>query len=482
MSASTAPCQARSPLQVVLANHPPSTPHTPPRPRTSHGSENLPLQLPTSPWDEDSEEARAIHQFGIEDYDEDGEKEVFDSIPGYDDVCVGDVPDMPRSAGSPSKVTTNPTPCGTDVLGWTHTTDDVDTDSVGSDQAVDRSQADESCSSSEPDSDSDSYTTTETDSSDDSQPEMFSGSDTVEEHPAHSSASIFEEHVATEAGEDAEVDRFDEAEYCGTADKSACSEAEQSSAETDSDDEDIDALQDHGIGRYSASPCVRPLRRSARLQAAPKRQREGTGEEPESSSRPAKRRNLRKDASPVLDHEYRGQGRQKLTIKINVTRGLPPRPRRSQGQAASQPPTSQQGSARSGRIPQAFLKNCIISDKPTVACAIEDCGKTLVVKEPQDARRHIKTHYKPEVLKDSGRKTKCLWNGCGEFIKVGGHADGLMRHYNEAHLGLRYGCPGKCTDKYGKRRAWSRTDELTRHERRDPCEYLLRTPLPRGKP
>ncbi|KAL7284335.1 hypothetical protein ACG7TL_001622 [Trametes sanguinea] len=252
MSASTAPCQARSPLQAVLANHPPSTPHTPPRPRTSHGSENLPLQLPTSPWDEDSEEARAIHQFGIEDYDEDEEKEVFDSIPGYDDVCVGDAPDTPRSAGSPSKVTTNPTPCGTDVLGWTHTTDDVDTDSVGSDQAVDRSQADESCSSSEPDSDSDSdsYATMETDSSDDSQPEMFSESDTVEEHPAHSSASISEEHVATEAGEDAEVDRFDEAEHCETANKSACSEAEQSSPETDSDDEDIDALQVRGIASF----------------------------------------------------------------------------------------------------------------------------------------------------------------------------------------------------------------------------------------
>ncbi|KAI8986776.1 hypothetical protein BD414DRAFT_487010 [Trametes punicea] len=57
-----------------------------------------------------------------------------------------------------------------------------------------------------------------------------------------------------------------------------------------------------------------------------------------------------------------------------------------------------------------------------------------------------------------------------------------MRHCDEAHLKLRYGCPGECTAANGDRRTWVRPDELTRHENMDPCDYLREHPLPRSGP
>ncbi|CDO77894.1 hypothetical protein BN946_scf184952.g6 [Trametes cinnabarina] len=52
----------------------------------SQDSENVPTSLPfIDAWDADSEEAKALHDMGIENPDAEQEEEVFRSIPGFDD-------------------------------------------------------------------------------------------------------------------------------------------------------------------------------------------------------------------------------------------------------------------------------------------------------------------------------------------------------------------------------------------------------------
>ncbi|KAI9058040.1 hypothetical protein FKP32DRAFT_1681013 [Trametes sanguinea] len=296
MHASIVPHQTHSVLESIPTNSLPSTAQTPPRPRPAHGTENVPVQPPPTPWDEDSEEGRAVHHFGIEDSDADLEKEEFDSIPGYDEFSVEeDESNEPRSFCSTSKAPVQ-SRCRTDVSRWALDAGDADADSVDGHIHGD-SAADESSCSSDPesDSDSDSDSTADTDSSVDAQ---HASSAEDSDSPAHRFVATAEEDDAYEAGEDAEGDASDGSEYHGSA-VGACSRNLQAPVRvSDGGDNGLQqalTAEDEDVTEYSALPGVRPLRRSTRLQAATKRQREESPDSEgfESSSRPAKRRNLR---------------------------------------------------------------------------------------------------------------------------------------------------------------------------------------------
>ncbi|KAL1938802.1 hypothetical protein VTO73DRAFT_11182 [Trametes versicolor] len=257
-----------------------------------------------------------------------------------------------------------------------------------------------------------------------------------------------------------------------------------SSVSSDSDDDSSSdshigvVSMDHGIAYTpsTAGPSTfPPLRRSKRIAvAAPKRARDEDPEDAFSGTPQAKRVRL---TAPPAPRRRTTRARSTPEPASRATR-IP-----SKGKERREPSRPlKMAASRATRIPRWFLeKYCIVNGEAT--CGAADCEVVLRANKPAVARKHVRTHHhaKGELGAAGAAEVMCLWGDCENMIRRGKNGGELMRHYDEVHLGVRYVCPGKCLDRQKERRSFRRTDQITRHEKDNPCEYLRENPIPRGE-
>ncbi|OJT06451.1 hypothetical protein TRAPUB_2726 [Trametes pubescens] len=249
-----------------------------------------------------------------------------------------------------------------------------------------------------------------------------------------------------------------------------------SSVSSDSDDDTSTTFHSHPSVVYpntrelSTQPIAEPstsahLRRSKRIAAsAPKRARDEDDEDALPELPPAKR--AKPTAPPVP---------RRRTTRTRATPEPGPRAMRtaSKGKKAREPSRSlKMACTRASRIPKWFLeKHCIVNEPAT--CGAADCDTVLCANKPADARKHVRVHHraKGELKAAGAAEVMCLWGDCENMIRRGKNGGELLRHYDEVHLQVRYVCPGKCKDGQGKLRSFRRTDQITRHEKDNPCAY-----------
>ncbi|KAH9896660.1 hypothetical protein C8Q73DRAFT_788995 [Cubamyces lactineus] len=411
---------------------------SPRRAAPSPGSENVPpLRSPGATWNADWEDVKVLDDMGVEDPEEEEQLALFNSIPGFDDDWEED-----DSTSRPASVVAD---------------------------SPSRSRDDET---SEPESESLAPT----------------------QYDVESTGGCSEEEDCQEAERDASSsDNSSAEEDSSSEDSESLASEEESSNEGDDDIQSLSSDADEQSDSFSSSesafpehtsttkscenakpPPSRVVRRSARLAVAPKRSlaEDYLTDTDDISPRPTKRARI-----GALSSESQEVSTRPKTTKRKATQRTTRSPAKPvKTQPASQKKTGGAGS-RSGRIPVWFLQKHIANTPAKVSCGAEGCKAMLNLKKLRQTHEHLRGHYTGDEL--AAAQILCAWEGCGKLVKNGGNNGGLLRHYDQEHLKLRYGCPGKCTDGKGKARTWSRADALTRHERTNPCDYLRSNPIPR---
>ncbi|OSD07809.1 hypothetical protein PYCCODRAFT_352209 [Trametes coccinea BRFM310] len=453
----------------------------------SYESENISPEISsTDAWEEDSEEAKAIIDFGIQDSEEEEEKAIFDSIPGFDDAPKDDENLTDVDAQTTWRSTRVRSNSPADSVGGE---DDLDGEADGA-------QSDGDESSSDPESSTDSGTDTEDSEGLDGGSIADINNRSTCAGTAHAYAYYYD-HMSGADNTDAAVFKSDTSQGDGLT--FAHSDAQGSSEFRPSESvhcslEGYKGGQEIGVSASMETeqradnddvvllPNLRPLRRSARL----KRTHEDTPDRESEPPRAVKRRHTTARMATLAGQSVVSTETKPRRYTVEGKKAA--QPARSDN-ATVAPPTNATGpqdashaqkATRSGRVPEWYLIRCIVVEKGSeeVACGINSCTTMLTRTDPRAARKHIRSHFSSAQRKAS--TNVCPWIDCGQTVKTGKNEDGLLRHFNEAHLKLRYECPGKCTDKNGKKRTWARTDELKRHEERNPCDYLQRNPIPRS--
>ncbi|KAI0658984.1 hypothetical protein C8Q70DRAFT_142031 [Cubamyces menziesii] len=426
---------------------------SPSRLQPASGSENAdPQSSPKASWCDVSDEDKVLSDMGIEDPEQEEELEVFKSIPGFDDAWEDEEPDtviarLPRSQG---------------VL------EDERIEDYATDNSAYAADSEDLCGTSEDDESEDDG---DGDSSD--PPSVASdvgfAQDVDEDGGSSESSTASSDSELSESDEESAAEDDDANDILGGSEPSQGDDADSSTSSVVSEV----LLSVRAVHHTQASPA-RAVRRSMRIAAAKRDRDEDTGDWTVQSSRPVKRvrpnrrvASAQAESSPVRQPtgtraQQQGNQRAQRTERKELT---------------TKTPAVQPGKSRSGRIPISFLKSCVATQHTKVSCSVKGCTTVLDIMQPFATRKHLRAHHQTQL---KVAKIRCAWEGCGETISNGGNACGLLRHYDEAHLKLRYHCPGKCVDGNGQMRTWCRSDELTRHEQRNPCDYLKRHPIPRS--
>lgn len=416
--------------------------------RSSRGTENR-APSSTSPsipvWKDGSEEeAKVLEDWGIEDSDEEEQAELFNRIPGFEDDWEYEaLPARDPEVAQPAGPMDNGYGALQDSFDDTADTEDLDgyyggdpsDEATGPTTTVDTSHA----------------TDSESDEEDlDAIHKHAADSDDSEQVADHEEALALGDEESAAAG-------FDD------------SDASSSSESEDPVEPNPVVGPSHQATATPSTPLARP-RRSARIARAPKRARpvESEGESDTELARPAKR---------VKSAPAPRRRATKAETPTSATTSAGASGKRKQRQLSSEPRPSRKtkpkkdAGTRRARIPKWFLdKHCLVAESAQKKCGVKGCNHELHLRQATDARKHIKGHY--TKAQREGTEVPCLWEGCNRSIRNDKkNPGGLMRHYDEQHLKLRYQCPGKCTDSQGQPRDWARVDEISRHEMETPCEY-----------
>ncbi|KAI0367197.1 hypothetical protein BV20DRAFT_1055006 [Pilatotrama ljubarskyi] len=238
-----------------------------------------------------------------------------------------------------------------------------------------------------------------------------------------------------------------------------------------------DTLLMSSAATATSSKDLRRSSRIAKAACAKRRTREEwDASETDESCRAPPRKKVRKAAPPATENPP--------TAKI-PTRGGQAAPDGVGSEGSGPHQTNVEGgpqkTARKGHIVDEFLQRLVVIETPKKACGVLGCSKELDLRDTAASRRHVREHHPEEERKAA--LVKCRWKGCTKNIQNGATAGGLTRHYDETHLRYRYTCPGGCktTGRKGVERArtFARADQITRHETIDPCDYLKEHPIPR---
>ncbi|KAI0330072.1 hypothetical protein GY45DRAFT_783603 [Cubamyces sp. BRFM 1775] len=418
-----------------------SLPHSQP----TRGSENLdPRSSPKAVSYDVSDEEKVLSDMGIEDPEEDEQLEIFNSIPGFDD-------DWEEENAAAAK--TLHWQCGlkeeqTGDYATHHTAYATDTEDLG-----------DVCDEEDGDGDSSDLSSV-TSGVADGREDLEEG---CELSSITSSDSEFDEPDEESAVEDDAALEDGEACYSDGS--------ELSSSSVTSEAPPLLRAVDH-----TQEPPIRAVRRSVRIAAARRDRDQDAIDWTAHSPRPTKRA---RTLGITSAHDESSQARQRKGKGAHkqAKRRPPCTERRKEVRMDTETPAARREGSRSGRIPISFLKSCIATSCTTVSCRVKNCTTKLDIMKPFETRSHLRAHHKAQL---KAAKIRCAWTGCGKTVLNGGNACGLIRHCDESHLKLRYHCPGKCVDRRGKMRTWCRSDELTRHEQKNPCDYLKKNPIPRS--
>ncbi|KAI0646099.1 hypothetical protein C8Q79DRAFT_646487 [Trametes meyenii] len=250
----------------------------------------------------------------------------------------------------------------------------------------------------------------------------------------------------------------------------------ESEANFDPDDtgHDTDHDIEHNTGSVLLVDATRPdrvLRRSTRLVGL-KRYREDSQEDSEPTHRPPKRRRTTLTAKPRSAHKPSALSRTSSTGAKKKQGRREPAPERSAAQKG------RQGSSRAQRLSESVIRECILTDTSDVTCGHSGCTTKLSVRDLGAARAHHKSHYANALKSGSGvGSVKCLWEDCSTQREIPANASALQRHFDNVHLKVQYMCPRRC-EKNGALRTFSRSDEIRRHVKDSPCQGLIDDPLP----
>ncbi|KAI0674101.1 hypothetical protein C8Q78DRAFT_568769 [Trametes maxima] len=409
-------------------------------------AENVPpFSSPRSPDKGDARELRlCILDMGLEDPDEEDERELFESIPGFDEFL--DAADDDEE------------PCAAFVeaaeLGET-------SDSIS-----------ETC---EEDSDDGSDAEEESDT-----PDGESGVPPPPSWAIIAPSSPVDRYSPSSVSEDSQsVDDHDVISDQQLSSRDECSELRartESGSEAESELDGARHSNDHGIGQHNIGSVLladsthpgRAVRRSTRLVGSKRYREDNPPEDSEPTHRPSKRR---RTAGPKSEHKPSTRTRTSYSGTRKKQR------RREPGPARAAPPNRKQGGSRAQRLSEDVIRACVVTDTAEAVCGHPDCTTKLSVHDLGAARAHHKSHYADALKSGSGvAAVWCLWEGCTTEREIPANASALQRHFDNVHLRVQYMCPRRC-EKNGNLRTFSRSDEIRRHVKDSPCQGLIDNPL-----
>ncbi|KAI0367198.1 hypothetical protein BV20DRAFT_576868 [Pilatotrama ljubarskyi] len=438
------------------------------------GTENTPPHTSRGPatLDDLCDEDRVILDMGLEDPEEEEQRELYNSIPGFDDFLETD----DEGPHEPSTLRQE-VPCAEDLDGhgaYQYEQDDEDASSDDSDDAEVQPPAlndvDGCAEGDEADSegfDASCDSDTSSDISEDDAPELVTGG----------GSEVFEREEADTEG-DEEADNASEASSEESRSESSFRPGEKVVSERRTKSPCAALRQDTSRMPpvMTATPSA-TVRRSSRLAQAirAKRARAESDKSESEGSRHAPPKRARKIGIPAPTKRFAG----KSTPRARQRAGLEGTCQAS-GSSGSDRQGARQKTERKGQILEEVLERLLVVETEKKACGVPGCSEDLILKETSACRRHMRDHHPENERK--APLVRCRWSGCQANVKNSATSGGLTRHYDEAHLRYRYACPGGCkTVKKGAEgvRTFARPDQITRHENLDPCEYLREYPIPR---
>ncbi|KAI0353395.1 hypothetical protein OH77DRAFT_1438117 [Trametes cingulata] len=442
-----------------------STSPTRPLARRARGTENAPPSRPSRSDDlEESEEEKVIFDMGIEDPDEEEQRELFDSIRGFsdppsseDDRVDGVEAQQVRKSGiifQKRDVAWNShrdAVDGSDADEWEGSSDVCESE-LGETASGEGSVVEASDHTASEGSDDEVSTDTETSSDDE---DGTASNDTGEDHEYAT--------YSTSGGSDEEGDIRASAST-GGASRVALNNAHSRIAARSSD-------VPSGVVRVqSKPPSGRPRialhiriptvahsattlssqRENARAKGTPRGKRTREDEDPDDTYTPHPKRGRTTPISP-----------EQTSPKRRTTQG-----KHTEGKAMKVH-TPAPSNSRDRRVAAELLLACLLTEPREVACGHPGCSAVLTAEDPKAARAHHKAHYAQE-LKGKAATVKCTWDGCEQMVKT--DPCSFQRHFNKVHLKLEYKCPGDCKRPNGEQRTFKRSDEIKRHAKQSPCE------------